>query len=326
MAIPHEPQSQLPPEPPAPSEPAYPGSWAWSQEETGWSPAPVQAPPPVLPPDRERRRGRAGLGTVLGAALLSAVLASGGTVLAVRELVLQPTPAPASGVGTATSTSVTTTTVQSADLTQVVADTKPSVVTITADGLSTDQFSPFGQPVSGVGSGIILTANGYILTNRHVVEGAQKLTVALDTTATYDAKVVEISDTKDLALIKIDATGLHAAHMGNSGAIQVGETAIAIGSPLGTYTETVTRGIVSGLGREITVQDETTGRPVHMTGLIQTDAAINPGNSGGPLLDASGAVIGVNTAVASTAQGMGFAIPIAEAQSLITRATSGQGA
>jgi serine protease Do len=106
----------------------------------------------------------------------------------------------------------------------------------------------------------------------------------------------------------------------------VGETAIAIGSPLGTYTETVTRGIVSGLGRTITVQDDATGRPTTLNGLIQTDAAINPGNSGGPLLDATGAVIGINTAVSTTAQGLGFAIPIADAASLISRATSGQGA
>ena len=106
----------------------------------------------------------------------------------------------------------------------------------------------------------------------------------------------------------------------------MGETAIAIGSPLGTYTETVTRGIVSGLGRDVTVADESTGRPIKLTGLIQTDAAINPGNSGGPLLDASGAVIGINTAVSSTAQGLGFAIPINDAASLIARATSGQGA
>ena len=107
--------------------------------------------------------------------------------------------------------------------------------------------------------------------------------------------------------------------------IQVGQTAIAIGSPLGTYTETVTKGIVSGLGRTVTVRDEATGRPTTLDGLIQTDAAINPGNSGGPLLDAGGAVIGINTAVASSAEGLGFAIPIAEAADLVNRATGGAG-
>ena len=208
----------------------------------------------------------------------------------------------------------------------MVASAKESVVTITADGLTTDRFSPFGQPTRGIGSGIILSADGYILTNRHVTENSTSLSVELNDGTTYPATLVEQSTDNDLALIKIDASGLSAAHIADAGSVAVGETAIAIGSPLGTYTETVTKGIVSGLGREVTVADESSGRPVKLTGLIQTDAAINPGNSGGPLLDASGAVIGINTAVASTAQGLGFAIPINDAADLIARATSGQGA
>ncbi len=137
-----------------------------------------------------------------------------------------------------------------------------------------------------MGSGIILTADGYTLTNRHVVEGSQSLTATLADGLEYPATVVTVSDTQDLALVKIDATGLSPATIGDSGAIEVGQTAIAIGSPLGTYTETVTKGIVSALDRTITVQDEQTGRPVTLKGLIQTDAAINQGNSGGPLLNA----------------------------------------
>jgi serine protease Do len=280
------------------------------------------APAPVVPPAPSTPR-RAGIGTVLAASALSAVLAAGGTALAVSQLTQEPAPVPiATDVST---TSSGTTTVTSVDLTDVVAQARKSVVTITADGISTDSFSPFGQPVSGVGSGIILTSDGYILTNRHVVEGSQTLSVELDTTAQLDAQLVDISPTEDLALVKVDATGLTPAVIGNSSAIQVGQTAIAIGSPLGTYTETVTRGIVSGLGRTVTVRDETTGRPTTLNNLIQTDAAINPGNSGGPLLDASGAVIGVNTAVASAAEGLGFAIPIDRAADLISRATSGRG-
>ncbi len=288
-----------------------------------WSPAPVHfAPPPPAERAREPRRG--GLGLVLTAAVLSAALASGGTVVAVRQLVPAATAAPVPAVGTATTTGATT--VNPVDLTEMVAAATPSVVTITADGISADGFSPFGAPASGVGSGVILSANGYILTNRHVVEGSSSLTVELASGETLPATLVEQSDTKDLALIKVDATNLPAARIGDSGAIKVGETAIAIGSPLGTYTETVTRGIVSGLGRTVTVQDELSGRPETLENLIQTDAAINPGNSGGPLLDAGGAVIGINTAVASSAQGLGFAIPISEAADLISRATAGQGA
>ena len=111
--------------------------------------------------------------------------------------------------------------------------------------------------------------------------------------------------------------------IGDASKLQVGETAIAIGSPLGTFTESVTRGIISATGRTITVQDEATGQPETLNGLLQTDAAINPGNSGGPLLDASGAVIGINTAVSTQAEGLGFAIPISDASSLIAQATGG---
>ncbi len=286
-------------------------------------------PPPAVANSASttpRPRRTAGLGTVVAVSLLSAVIASGGTAVAVRELVPAPTAAPAAAAAdpAATTTSATTT-VTSSDLTDIVARARESVVTITADGISTQGFSPFGEPVSGVGSGIILSSDGYILTNRHVVEGAQTLTVELDTTEQLPATVIEIAADEDLALIKVDVTGLTAATIGDVSAIQVGQTAIAIGSPLGTYTETVTRGIVSGLGRTITVRDESTGRPTTLEDLIQTDAAINPGNSGGPLLDAGGAVIGINTAVASTAEGLGFAIPIDRAASLITRAT-GEGA
>jgi S1-C subfamily serine protease len=124
--------------------------------------------------------------------------------------------------------------------------------------------------------GIILTADGYTLTNRHVVQGSQSLKATLADGSEYPASVVTVSDTQDLALVKIDATGLKPATIGNSDAIKVGQTAIAIGSPLGTFTETVTKGIVSALDRSIQVQDEETGRPVTLNGLIQTDAAINP--------------------------------------------------
>jgi S1-C subfamily serine protease len=192
-------------------------------------------------------------------------------------------------------------------------------VTITADGLTSN--GPFSVPTTGVGSGLILTSNGYILTNRHVVENSRTLTVTLMDGRDLAASVVRISDTTDLALIKVDATGLPAATIGDSDSIEVGQTAIAIGSPLGTFTETVTRGVVSGLDREITVTDAATRRQTTLKGLIQTDAAINPGNSGGPLLDAAGQVIGLNTAVATSAEGLGFAIPIGAAKDLIGLAT-----
>ncbi len=196
---------------------------------------------------------------------------------------------------------------------------RDSVVTITSEGVSSRGL--LSIPSTGVGSGIVLTSHGYILTNRHVVQGSRSLSVELADGRQFDATVVKIATDQDLALIKIDATGLTAAKIGDSSKLQVGQTAIAIGSPLGTFTESVTRGIISATGRTITVQDESTGQPETLSGLLQTDAAINPGNSGGPLLDASGAVIGVNTAVSTQAEGLGFAIPIGAASSLIAQAT-----
>ena len=278
------------------------------------------APPPRLDPPvadrdpRPTRQGGRGLAGLLGASLLSAILASTGTAA-----VLTGAAAPAASPAATTNSRAVSTSQDAEDITAVVAAARKSVVTITADGLTTN--GPFTVPSTGVGSGIILTSNGYILTNRHVVENSRSLSVSFMDGSQLPATVVRISNTTDLALIKVDATGLPAATIGDSGAIQVGQTAIAIGSPLGTYTETVTRGIVSGLDREVTVTDESTRRQSTLKGLIQTDAAINPGNSGGPLLDADGQVVGINTAVATSAEGLGFAIPISAAHDLIGLAT-----
>jgi S1-C subfamily serine protease len=238
---------------------------------------------------------------------------------------IRPAAAPAASVATPNANvtsggSTTTTTVTHEDITDVVASAKDSVVTLTSELGATR--GPFGGTATGVGSGIVLTADGYTLTNRHVVEGSTSLKATLVDGSEYPATVVTMSDTQDLALVKIDATGLKPATIGDSSTIEVGQTAIAIGSPLGTYTETVTKGIVSAVNRTITVQDEQTGRPVTLDGLIQTDAAINQGNSGGPLLNVAGQVIGVNTATASSAEGLGFAIPIQEAARLIAQARS----
>ena len=338
------PDSTTPTTTPAASEPfawARPTGPAWdpaatagpgSKERTpDWAAAITPAATPsasaaAAPSHRQRnsRRGRAA-GTILGAALLSALLASGST-LAVVELALPHSTAAAPAASpnanaAAQSGGTGTTTVQGEDITAVVAKAKDSVVTLTSK-ITTSRGALGGGTATGIGSGIILTADGYVLTNRHVVEGSQSLTATLDDGSVYPASVVKISDTTDLALVKVEATGLKPATIGDSGSIIVGQTAIAIGSPLGTFTETVTKGIVSALNRTITVRDDETGRPVTLTGLIQTDAAINQGNSGGPLLNAAGEVVGVNTATASSAEGIGFAIPIHEAQSLIEQARS----
>jgi len=278
------------------------------------------APPPRLEgpvadrDPRPTRRGGRGLAGLLGVSVLSAVLASTGTAA-----VLMGTASPATSPAPTANSRAVNSAPDAEDITNVVATARRSVVTITSNGVSSN--GPFSVPTTGVGSGLILTSNGYILTNRHVVEGSQTLSVTLMDGRELPASIVKISDTTDLALVKVNATGLPAATIGDSNAIQVGQTAIAIGSPLGTFTETVTRGVVSGLDREITVTDESTRRQSTLKGLIQTDAAINPGNSGGPLLDAGGQVVGLNTAMATSAEGLGFAIPISAAKDLIGLAT-----
>ena len=290
------------------------------------------APPPRLdepvfqPAPRSPRAGGRGLTGLLATSLLSAVLASAGTVALVEggfgTAAAGATQSP-NAVTTGTGASGTPAPATVEDITTVVANAKASVVTITADGLSAGGLSPFQVPTTGVGSGLILTSDGYILTNHHVVAGSTTLTVKLADGQEFPATLIRTSSTTDLALIKINATGLAAASIGDSATIQVGQVAIAIGSPLGTYTETVTKGIVSGLNRDITVSDQGTRTQTALHGLIQTDAAINPGNSGGPLLDSAGNVLGIDTAVASSAEGLGFAIPISAAADLIQAAHSG---
>src|SRR6185503_14495987 len=190
------------------------------------------APPPRLDdpvadrdprPSRQAGRGLAGL---LGASLLSAVLASTGTAA-----VLVGTAAPAATPAATANTRAVNSAPETDDITAVVATARKSVVTITSNGVSSN--GPFSVPTTGVGSGLILTSNGYILTNHHVVEGSRTLSVTLMDGRELTASIVRISDTTDLALIKVDATGLPAATIGDSGSIQVGQTAIAIGSPLG---------------------------------------------------------------------------------------------
>ena len=204
-------------------------------------------------------------------------------------------------------------TVQVSDVSDIVEKCKDSVVEITTESASSGN-SIFGQYVSqGAGSGVIISKDGYIVTNNHVVSGATSLKVTTTDGTEYDASVVGKDSQTDLAVIKVDANNLQAATLGDSDIVQVGDPAIAIGNPLGELGGTVTTGIISATDRQITIDDET------MT-LLQTDAAINPGNSGGGLFNADGNLIGiVNAKESSTGiEGLGFAIPITPAQDIIT--------
>jgi serine protease Do len=179
----------------------------------------------------------------------------------------------------------------------------------------------------GVGSGVIYDTEGWVVTNRHVVCLANSVSVQLSDGRRYPATVYGLDTLTDLAIVKIDGTSgpLPAVVLGNSSALGVGQLAVAIGSPLGTFTNSVTTGVVSAIGRFIDIDDTCRGgRPDTLRNLIQTDAAINPGNSGGALVDASGLLIGINTAIAGDAQGIGFAIPVNLAKPIMEQAINGE--
>lgn len=194
------------------------------------------------------------------------------------------------------------------NIASVVEKAAPSVVSIVT---TSDAMSYYGVTErEGAGTGIIIGSNGYIMTNKHVVEGVNTVQVVLsDGTSYSDVKVIGSDPLNDVAYLKIDKVrDLPVAKLGDSTSIRVGQKVVAIGNTLGQYQHTVTSGIISGTGRAVAAQS---GSSIErLTDLIQTDAAINPGNSGGPLLNLSGQVIGINTAIVEGAQGIGFAIPI----------------
>jgi S1-C subfamily serine protease len=165
----------------------------------------------------------------------------------------------------------------------------------------------------GAGTGFIVSKEGYILTNRHVVDDSSAdYTVVFSDEEIYPVKVLARDTVLDIAILKVDIQNrdLKALSFGDSDSIKVGQTAIAIGNSLGEFNNSVSKGIISGLARTITAADEVTGSSEILDDIIQTDASINPGNSGGPLLDINGNVIGINVAKAQSAENIGFAIPI----------------
>jgi putative serine protease PepD len=317
------------------------GQHAYPQQEHAsapvnpeWPPPPAQPPaqhpvPPQEPEGRPRRRTRGPVALLAAVAIVAAAV-GGGTAYAFQEL---------HGSDTVAAGSSTTSVVpagKKGDVATIAAAVSPSVVEIQAS-------SNAGE---STGSGVIITGDGEIVTNNHVVSGATSVKVTTSNGKSYTAKIVGTDSKKDLALIKLEgASGLKAATLGNSSGVQVGDTVVAIGSPEG-LSGTVTSGIVSALNREVTVPVEDnqqqfgggggdqwpfsfggrqfngdTGSSTTTYKAIQTDASLNPGNSGGALIDAAGDVIGINSAMYSASSqsssssdagsvGLGFAIPV----------------
>jgi S1-C subfamily serine protease len=303
--------------------PPSPQASAWQsgrreQAAPAWSTRPPVADAPV----REHRSGL-GLMSVISLALVVGIVSGGLSAAAVTNLMADRGsigPA-ASGDGNTGSTVSQMHLDESSAVIAAVNKVMPAVVTIASQTSS----GPFGSG-SGVGSGFVYNAKGWILTNRHVVDGADKLTVQLNDTRVFDAEVKGIDTLTDLAIVKIDADDLAVAPLGSSEGLVLGQLAIAIGNPLGNFRNTVTTGVVSGLGRQIQAGDTSDTSSEQLNNLIQTDAAINPGNSGGPLINSAGQVIGINTAVATAdrAQGIGFAIPIDVAKPILDQVVAGK--
>jgi S1-C subfamily serine protease len=316
----------LPASPPTEPPPLPPGSGP-----TGFPPPP--APPPGEEGGTRRFAGKRSAALVGGVAALALVAGSLGAAIGVSMARGDKPDSPAVTNATAPSGGATTTPIPPAtgstattgpagsgsaaapitgaalDVKGILAKVEPSVVDIYASS----------RRESGEGTGIIISPDGYILTNAHVVEGASRVSVSVaGSSKSLPATVIGADEGNDVALIKVDnASGLPAAELGRSADVKVGEDVVAIGNALGLRGDpTVTRGIVSALNRTVE----------NLTGMIQTDAAINPGNSGGPLVNSAGQVIGINTAVAADgAQNIGFAIPIDKAKALADRLKTGQG-
>ena len=295
--------------------PAHPSET--STGNGGTTPPPAGPEPQAAaskPPKKRRKHSGSRIARSAVALVLAAAMGFAGGFVGARvgnagnKVVIQQVERTDSSAasGTAVSSSGMTTS-------QVSEMVSPSVVVITTEQVVYSQWSWYGQNQveSGAGSGVIISSDGYILTCAHVVSGASQITVTIGDTD-YTATVVGEDDTSDVAVLKIDATGLTPATVGDSDSLSVGDSVLAVGNPLGELGGTVTSGIVSALNRSVTIQGTSS---TNTMSLIQMDASVSPGNSGGGLFNMNGELIGLVNAKSSSsdAEGLGFAIPINDA-------------
>ena len=272
---------------------------------------------PKQPPKKRRRKNgniaRSAVALVLAAAMgfvggfVGAQVGNTGGKVVIQQVAPSSTSSSDSGSASAVNTASGMTTAQVSEM------VSPSVVVITTEQVVYSQWSWYGQSQveSGAGSGVIISSDGYILTCAHVVSGASNITVSIGD-KDYPATLVGEDTTSDIAVVKVDATGLTPATVGNSDNLKVGESVMAVGNPLGELGGTVTSGIVSALNRSVTIQGTSS---TNTMSLIQMDASVSPGNSGGGLFNMNGELIGLVNAKSSSsdAEGLGFAIPINDA-------------
>ena len=292
--------------------------------DAGSTVPPTEVPPrqPAEPEPPKKKKHHVNGGKVARSAValvLAAVMGFAGGYVGSQmngsKVVIQQVAPSSTSSSSGSDSSITSASASGSSLTtEQVADlVSPSVVVITTEQVVYSQWSWYGQSQveSGAGSGVVISSDGYILTCAHVVSGASNITVTIGDTD-YPATVVGEDDTSDVAVLKIDATDLTPATVGNSDSLAVGESVLAVGNPLGELGGTVTSGIVSALNRSVSIQGSSS---VNTMSLIQMDASVSPGNSGGGLFNMNGELVGIVNAKSSDsdAEGLGFAIPVNDA-------------
>ena len=292
--------------------------------DAGSTVPPTEVPPqqPAAPEPPKKKKHHVNGGKVARSAValvLAAVMGFAGGYVGSQmngsKVVIQQVAPSSSSSSSGSDSSITSASASGSSLTtEQVADlVSPSVVVITTEQVVYSQWSWYGQSQveSGAGSGVIISSDGYILTCAHVVSGASNITVSIGD-KDYPATLVGEDTTSDIAVVKIDATGLTPATVGDSDNLKVGESVMAVGNPLGELGGTVTSGIVSALNRSVSIQGSNS---VNTMSLIQMDASVSPGNSGGGLFNMNGELVGIVNAKSSDsdAEGLGFAIPVNDA-------------
>ena len=278
-----------------------------------------KTPASNVPANNSTPKARKGNGGLIAIVVISLLIGAGGLATGIIALLNNNKSQPVATVSADGYYQGNSIEFEETSIAGVVSKVTPAVVSIISETRSSGYYSLFGSSTSqAAGTGMIVSADGYILTNKHVIEGATKVYIVTDSGDTYeDVDIVGEDPLNDVAYLKVNnVDNLPTITLGDSKTIAVGQPVLAIGNALGAYQNTVTQGIVSGTGRSVTASDSSSSKSENLTDMIQTDAAINPGNSGGPLVNAAGEVIGVNTAVAS-ANGMGFAIPISATKGML---------
>jgi len=307
-----------------------PGSGQYNVPGSGFTPGlqtgaqspvfPPRTAPPMVSPVGKSGRGKGGIfltaivGAIIGALIVLLLMPWAFGVNPVDIIKGRVEKKSSSGSSPKEVVKVVSPTEGATSVSAIAKKITPSIVNIDIRTAPQQGFFFSIEPQEGTGSGVIYTSDGYILTNNHVVADAEDITVTLPSGEELKGKKVGADPDSDIAIIKVEKTGLPTLELGNSDDLVVGQLVVAVGSPFG-FEQSVTAGIVSALHRDVSAESQTPGSQgsVLLTDLIQTDAAINPGNSGGALCDSKARLIGINTLIATTAggsEGVGFAIPI----------------